>query len=496
MEGNIVNQDNAGDSGRYLIDWKSDMPMPRISVYGRKGDAPAGRGQGDATTLRENGADANPADLPSLIAGVTATASGLLALNTVTEVSVPGGNPTMTLPGAVDDSLIVCELSGATSTVAITGSIRGVESSTITLQLGSESVMLLGYGDTWWPIADHKTLQSLDTRYVPQTQMQPTSGGIASSFTSFAVQPTGTTDTLGPFSDIFSVQVYGTAPAVRETVGMSGYNIPPEYGGANHNSAQGSVYTAIHPDAGDTNISGAHGMEWLIGMAGPGRAWSINPILVLAVNDSSESVNITFTCGTGRDSGRIGGFNFNDSAGNLWFTLGPKASLPNAAGPGVISRYPFAVFPASGTGAAATMYLASPDQGVNFTLNAFAGKNAQILYQLSSSTKWINQCTSKGFYTLEDVSSSSYPMYLQQVASDVPLFRTQSTFRVETGSLIVGSAAIATTAKRGFFYAPSCAGPPTGTPVTQTGTVPMVVDSTDSKVYFYVSGGWKSVTVA
>ena len=82
------------------------------------------------------------------------------------------------------------------------------------------------------------------------------------------------------------------------------------------------------------------------------------------------------------------------------------------------------------------------------------------------------------------------------MTSDVPLFRSQSTFRVETGSLIVGNAAMATTATRGFLYLPSCAGPPTGIPVTQTGTVPCVIDSTDSKLYVYTGGAWKAVTLS
>ena len=56
-------------------------------------------------------------------------------------------------------------------------------------------------------------------------------------------------------------------------------------------------------------------------------------------------------------------------------------------------------------------------------------------------------------------------------------------------SLIVGSAALATTATDGFLYIPSCAGTPTGAPTAQTGTVPMVWDSTNKKFYIY-DGSW------
>ena len=59
------------------------------------------------------------------------------------------------------------------------------------------------------------------------------------------------------------------------------------------------------------------------------------------------------------------------------------------------------------------------------------------------------------------------------------------------GSLVVGTAALATTATDGFLYVPTCAGTPTGTPTTQTGTAPIVVDTTNNKLYFYSGGQWR-----
>jgi hypothetical protein len=59
-----------------------------------------------------------------------------------------------------------------------------------------------------------------------------------------------------------------------------------------------------------------------------------------------------------------------------------------------------------------------------------------------------------------------------------------------SNSLVLGSAAIATTATDGFLYIPGCAGTPTGTPTAQTGRVPLVVDTTNNKLYFYSGGSW------
>ena len=65
-------------------------------------------------------------------------------------------------------------------------------------------------------------------------------------------------------------------------------------------------------------------------------------------------------------------------------------------------------------------------------------------------------------------------------------------FRVDTnGNVIVNTAAIATNATNGFLYVPSCAGTPTGTPTAYTGRVPIVVDTTNNKLYFYSNGAWR-----
>lgn len=64
-------------------------------------------------------------------------------------------------------------------------------------------------------------------------------------------------------------------------------------------------------------------------------------------------------------------------------------------------------------------------------------------------------------------------------------------FRISaTGSVIAGNAALATTATDGFLYIPTCAGVPTGVPTTQSGTLPLIIDSTNSKMYFYSGGAW------
>ena len=54
-----------------------------------------------------------------------------------------------------------------------------------------------------------------------------------------------------------------------------------------------------------------------------------------------------------------------------------------------------------------------------------------------------------------------------------------------------GNAALATNATNGFLYVPTCAGTPTGTPTAITGMAPIVVDTTNNKMYFYSGGQWR-----
>ncbi len=65
----------------------------------------------------------------------------------------------------------------------------------------------------------------------------------------------------------------------------------------------------------------------------------------------------------------------------------------------------------------------------------------------------------------------------------------------KAGSVLLNDTVLATTATDGFTYIPTCAGIPTGVPTAQTGTAPVVYDTTDNRLYVY-NGGWKSAAFA
>ncbi len=62
-------------------------------------------------------------------------------------------------------------------------------------------------------------------------------------------------------------------------------------------------------------------------------------------------------------------------------------------------------------------------------------------------------------------------------------------------SVIIGTAALATTATDGFLYIPTCAGTPAGTPTAATGRVPIVYDTTNDILYIY-NDSWKKAVAS
>lgn len=76
-------------------------------------------------------------------------------------------------------------------------------------------------------------------------------------------------------------------------------------------------------------------------------------------------------------------------------------------------------------------------------------------------------------------------------------------FRVANGTthdaynVVIGSAALATSATDGFLYIPTCAGTPTGNSTDYAGMLPIVYDTTGDKLWINTSGTtWKGVVLA
>jgi hypothetical protein len=91
-----------------------------------------------------------------------------------------------------------------------------------------------------------------------------------------------------------------------------------------------------------------------------------------------------------------------------------------------------------------------------------------------------------GVWGWDVTASSGLPSYSWRLAGS-EVMRVTSDSNIVAGA----SAALATTATNGFLYVPTCAGTPTGTPTAITGMAPIVVNTTNNKLYFYSGGAWR-----
>jgi hypothetical protein len=141
------------------------------------------------------------------IVGTAITSNGAATVNADNPVNASGGTVTLTLPtGQAQGSTITVEKEDSSAnTVVLSGNIRGVGASTMSLLWQFESITLRADASgSWWPIAGHKTKTSLDQNYGnvanantwAQTQTGPflDKGGAVYNVRSYGAKGDGTTD--------------------------------------------------------------------------------------------------------------------------------------------------------------------------------------------------------------------------------------------------------------------------------------------------------------
>lgn len=127
-----------------------------------------------------------------------------------------------------------------------------------------------------------------------------------------------------------------------------------------------------------------------------------------------------------------------------------------------------------------------------------ASSSAGILLDLQGDMGIGGTGAGKGIRWFQSAGNLTNLLQFNNTDVTLKLSSAQKLKVTSNGSLIHGSAAgqMGTTTTDGFFYLWSMAGTPTGTPTTATGSVPLAVDTTGSKLWAYIGGVWKSVTFA
>lgn len=121
---------------------------------------------------------------------------------------------------------------------------------------------------------------------------------------------------------------------------------------------------------------------------------------------------------------------------------------------------------------------------INFSVSLTG--DADVYYPVATiaSSKNSNSDTVRASHLIFSVSSDGTAAPIERLRLDA------------FGNVVCTNSDVTTTATDGFVYISSCAGTPTGVPSTFTGRVPMVVDSTNNRLYVYVGGSWKSTLLA
>ena len=139
----------------------------------------------------------------------------------------------------------------------------------------------------------------------------------------------------------------------------------------------------------------------------------------------------------------------------------------------------------------------------NITINKILEENLigipQRIYEASSSSSSFTNpaigVTNNRYIVLRDSSGGlANGAFIGNDASNIFRIGNNNATKMEiytNRSIRLATQAIATNATDGFTYIATCAGTPTGTPTTLSGSAPLIVDTTNNKLYFYSGGAWR-----
>lgn len=165
---------------------------------------------------------------------------------------------------------------------------------------------------------------------------------------------------------------------------------------------------------------------------------------------------------------------FGDRAGNILTSGSANTFVGYRAGGGVLGS---SMTGSNNTiiGAGAGLYLSSGIQ------NTFIGSNAGV------------SITTGNYNTIIGYNGTSYSSSLEKHIIITDGASIQGFKKDGNHNIVLGpESALATNATNGFAFIPSCAGIPTGTPgASFTGKAPIVIDSTNNKMYIYTNSAWQ-----
>lgn len=113
-----------------------------------------------------------------------------------------------------------------------------------------------------------------------------------------------------------------------------------------------------------------------------------------------------------------------------------------------------------------------------------------IHFNGSDGTKFVNGCLIEARCSGTPGTDDMPTSLIISLSNDGSATPTERFVADHLGNVVIGPAAIATTATSGFLYIPSCPGVPTGVPLAYAGRAAMVYNSTANTLYVNDGGGW------
>ncbi len=221
----------------------------------------------------------------------------------------------------------------------------------------------------------------------------------------------------------------------------------------------------------------------LRGTSGAGTAGTVSIQMEVGTNggtiplriDNTGQFGIGTTPSTNRRLNLFSTYSTNTNASSIFSTISATHSSGTMS---VYAGYSGSIDNnASGTGAITDM------DGVRSAMTSAGARPVAFASSFHATTM-----TNAGGATLSEVAGLRLDPQTVGVVN-WQIFSTGTAPSKLYGALVIGNAALATNATDGFLYIPTCAGTPTGVPTAFTGTVAMVFDTTNNKLYIY-DGSW------